>query len=323
MLKNPSPPTGNRRFRHVICMLTLHTNSLIQIFRTIINQHLQERRNLKAPSATRKFKFWRSKRALALPLTFMILFVSTLGLIAVTYYFSVERVNAQSQNLKVSNAKQDMLALEQTVLAVVWQPGSARTLAVHDCGGRLNVEPSNGSLQVSVSDGHDIAATVYSQTTGQVRYELPYAESPDTGLYLRGDSRTVVNQSGALMSQLYVQSGDEYAELLLRYRPTVSCVATGSEDGKSVNVLRVYVVNLNSSDVFALYGQIPLKISCQSTQISAASFDVAYSLDRLTVTSVMDGVSGSVVVPVSSTAEGAVVNVEVVECNISIERCVM
>lgn len=266
-------------------------------------------------------RFFRSRWALALPATFLVLFVSTLGLISVTYYFAVEKVNARSQSLKVSVAKQDFLAIDEGVLAVVWLPGSARTLEVSDCGGKLCVDPESGLLYIGVSDGGDINQTVFAQTVGQVTYQLPYSESADTGLYLKGDSRAVVNQSGSLISQVSVQQGVEHPELLLRYRPVVSSFALGTEGNRSVNVVRVYVVNLNSSEAVALYGRVPLKISCSSTTVTTITYTVSYKLDSLTVTSFLGGSSWQVKVPISSTDAGAVVNVEVVESNIKIERC--
>ena len=44
-------------------------------------------------------RFLHSRAALALPVTFLILFVSTLSIISFTYAFSVERVNSQGQTL--------------------------------------------------------------------------------------------------------------------------------------------------------------------------------------------------------------------------------
>ncbi|MCX8150825.1 MAG: hypothetical protein N3D85_04930 [Candidatus Bathyarchaeota archaeon] len=266
-------------------------------------------------------RVFKSKKALALPATFLILFVSTLGLISVTYYFAVEKVNARSQSLKVSTAKQDFLAVDDCVLAVAWQPGSVRTLELGDSGGKLCVEPSRGTLFIRVTGGQDINQTVFAQTVGYVVYQLPYSESPDTGLYLKGDSRSIVNQSGSLLSQVSIQHGVEHPELLLRYRPLVSSIASGAGGSLPVNVVRIYVVNLNSSENIALYGRIPLKISCYSNKIITTTYTVSYKLTCLTVNSFLDESSGQVTVPISSSEGGAVINVEVVESNVKIERC--
>jgi hypothetical protein len=285
---------------------------------------MERRKGLKKKTRIQMLaKFSRSRRALAIPVTFLILFVSTLGLISITYYFAVEKVNARSQTLKISTAKQDFMSLDENLLSVVGQPGSARKLEVADSGGKLNVQPYNNSLTISVTDNRDINETIFNETTGQITYELPFSESPETGLFLKGDSRTIANQSGSLTTQLGIKNGAEHAEILLRYRPTVSCAVVGVENGRSVNTVRIYVVNLNASESITLYGKVPLRISCESTQITSTTYTLSYSPEKLFVTSILDGTSGSVTLPISSTAEGAVIKVEVVQCNVKIARCVM
>jgi hypothetical protein len=285
---------------------------------------MEKRKGLKKKSRIQMLtKFSRSRRALAIPVTYLILFVSTLGLISITYYFAVEKVNARSQTLKISTAKQDFMSLDENLLSVVGQPGSARKLEVADSGGKLNVQPSNSSIEIKIAYNSSTSSTVFNGAIGQIIYELPYVDSPDTGLYLKGDSRTVTNQSGSLTTQLGIRNGAEHAEILLRYRPTVSCAVVGVENGRSVNTVRIYVVNLNASESITLYGKVPLRISCESTQITSTTYTLSYSPEKLFVTSILDGTSGSVTLPISSTAQGAVIKVEVVQCNVKIARCVM
>jgi len=245
-----------------------------------------------------------------------------LGMISITYYFAVEKINTRGATLKITTARQDMLSFSETLLAVIGQSGSARTVEFSDSGGEVNVQPSNNSLIINITDNQDIAATVFNETTGQVLYELPYSESPDTGLFLKGDSRTITNQSGSAITQLYIRSGAEHPEIVLHYRPAVSYTTAGMEDNKVVNNLRIYIVNLNSSEVIALFGKVPLKISCVSTQITTTTYDLSYEPETLLVTSILDGVSGQVSIPVASTANGAIINVEVVLCDVKIERWV-
>jgi hypothetical protein len=252
----------------------------------------------------------------------MILFVSMLGVVSITYYFAVEKVNTRSTALKISTAKQDMMSFEETLRSTLWQPGSARTFEFADSGGKVNVEPAANSLVINVTDNQNITATIFNETIGQVTYELPYSESPETGLFLRGDSRTIVNQSGSVITQLYIRRGAEHPEILLRYRPTVSYTSAGLENDKAVTNLRIYVVNLNTSDAISMFGKVPLKISCVTTQITTVPYDLSYEPETLLVTSVLDGVVGQVSVPVSSTASGAIINVETVLCNVTIQRWV-
>jgi hypothetical protein len=306
-------------FYSVICTLLIHTNNLIRSF----NDFLRKRVTKETKKLIANLDKWcRSRSALAIPATFLILFVSMLGIVSITYYFAIEKVNTRSTTLKIVTAKQDMLAFDETLRSTLWQPGSARTFEFADSGGELNVQPSANSLIINVTDNQNIAATVFNETVGQVMYELPYSETPDTGLFLEGDSRTITNQSGSVITQLYIRSGAEHPEILLRYRPTTSYTTAGIENDKAVTNLRVYVVNLNSSDAIAMSGKVPLKMSCVTTQITTTTYDLAYEPETLLITSVLDGVDGQVSIPVSSTASGAIINVETVLCNVTIQRWV-
>jgi hypothetical protein len=278
---------------------------------------------LKDRQKTKFAKLRLNKKALAIPVTFMILFVSMLGVISITYYLAVEKVNTRSTTLKVATAKQDMLSLDDAVMQVLGQPGSARTFEFEDSGGQLNVQPDVNNLSINVTDGGEIEATVFNEITGQVSYELPYSGSPDTGLFLKGDSRSIVSQSGSVMTQLYIARGVTHPEIRLQYRPTVSYTTAGTENGKTVNNIRVYILNLNTSDVIALYGKLPLKISCVTTQITTTTFDVSYEPESLTITAGLDAATGQVTIPVSSTSSGAIINVETVLCNVRIQRGLM
>jgi len=306
-------------FYSVICTLLIHTNNLIRSAEDFLSKWaMEETRKL----ITNLNKWRRSRRALAVPATFLILFVSMLGVVSITYYFAIEKVNTRSTALKISTAKQDMLSFDETLRSTLWQPGSARTFEFADSGGELNVQPSANSLIINVTDNQNITATVFNETIGQVMYELPYSESPDTGLFLEGDSRTITNQSGSVITQLYIRSGAEHPEILLRYRPTTSYATAGVENGKAVTNLRIYVVNLNQSDAIAMFGKVPLKMACVTTQITTTTYDLSYEPETLLVTSVLDGAVGQISIPVSSTASGAIINVETVLCNVTIQRWV-
>jgi hypothetical protein len=264
----------------------------------------------------------RSHKAIAIPVTFLILFVSMLGVISVTYYFAIERVNAGSQVLKVSMAKQNMNSLDDNVLSVLWQPGSSRTMEFGDCGGRLNVQPSSNSLVINITDNNEVTDTIFNANVGQTIYELPYSESADTGLYLKGDSRVIVNQTGSVITQLYIRNGLKHPEILLCYRIVASSTTSGIESNKTVNNLRIYLVDLNSSQDIGIMGQIPLRISCNNIENTVTTYNISYQPTALTVAASLDGIQGQVSIPISSTAYGAIINVELVVCDIKIERWV-
>ncbi len=263
-----------------------------------------------------------SRRALAIPVTFLILLVSMLGVISITYYFAVERVNAGSQVLKVSMAKQAMNSLDEAVLSVLWQPGSSRTMEFGDFGGQLDVQPLSNWLVVNITDNNGVADTIFNSSVGEAAYELPYSESADTGLYLKGDSRVLVNQSGSPVTQLYIRNGAEHPEVLLRYRLVASSTTSGRENNQTVNDLRIYIVNLNASQNIELMGEVPLRISCSGVETTVKTYNVTYQSTALTVVASLDGVQGQVTIPISSDTNGAIINVELVVCNVTIERWV-
>jgi hypothetical protein len=97
-------------------------------------------------------------------------------------------------------------------------------------------------------------------------------------------------------------------------------VAAGLENGKPINNIRIYIVNLNSSSVIAQQGDIPLQISCVNAQLESRNYDVSYGVGSLTLTSIFNDVRGNVSVPISSTSAGAIVHIETVVSNISIQR---
>jgi hypothetical protein len=265
-------------------------------------------------------RFLHSKAALALPVTFLILLVSTLGIISVTYAFSVGRVNSQGQALKVSTAKQNLLGLDDAVLSTLWQLGSSSTFDLTDSGGQINIQPNNNVLTINISDSSGIKETVFNASIGRIIYELPSSQSSQMGLYIKGDCRTITNQSGSLTSQMCIQNGVEHPEIQLRYRPSVTSAVAGSENGKVVNNIRIYIVNLNASSSIALYGELPLQISCTNTQLLSKNYELSTETGQLIVTSILDGNSGTVSIPISSSSQGAVLHIETVISNVSIQR---
>lgn len=256
---------------------------------------------------------------MAIPLTFLILFVSTLGIIAVTYYYAIERIDTRSQTLKVSMAKQSMGSFDEAVLSVLWQSGSSQTLEIDDCGGRLKVQPSTNLLIVNVTDNDSISDTIYDGNVGQVIYELPYSETSETGLFLKGNPQSIVNQSSAVVTQLYIRHGTEHSEILLRYRPIASSATYETEDNKTINNLRIYVVNLNSSQNIESTGKIPLKFSCTEVEDTTTTYNVTHQVNALIVSASLDGVQGQVSVPITSNSGGAIINVELIVCEVKIE----
>ena len=257
-----------------------------------------------------------------MPVTFLILLSSTLSIVMVTYYFSVERLNSQSQDLQVSASKQNLVSLDNVILSTMGQPGSSETFDLSDSGGLISIQPSTNVLTVTANDNSSIDETIFNASIGQLTYELPSSSSMETGVYLEGDSQTITNQSGASSSQLFITETLQGPEIQLQYRPTVTYVVCGLHNGQAVTNIRIYLVNLNSSDPINSQGELPLQISCTSTQLTTQTYDVSSQSESLTITSALNGASGSVSIPMATTSLGAQINVETVISNVSIQRWV-
>jgi hypothetical protein len=264
-------------------------------------------------------KFWLSKKGMAIPVTFLILFVSLSFIISLTYYFAVSRVNSRSQLLKVSAAKQNMFSLEDSIAAIAWSPGSSKVHSFDDYGGNFVVEPEAKSLLINVTD-NSFYDVVFNSPVGKAVYELPSSESMFSTVFLEGDNRVVVNQSTSTMTQLYESEGTESPEITLSYRPLVSSTEIGSSDGKPLNNLRIYILNLNSSESLTFQGSFYLRINCVNVTSSLRSYNFSYPITSLTVKVTLDGVDGEVSLPISSNAGGALVNLEIVTCEIQLQK---
>ncbi len=70
----------------------------------------------------------------------------------------------------------------------------------------------------------------------------------------------------------------------------------------------------------SLQGELPLQISCTDTQIESKNYVVSNAFGNIAITSVLNGEQGSVSVPISSTTQGAIIHIETVISNVSIQR---
>lgn len=256
---------------------------------------------------------------MAIPVTFLLLFVSLMLIITATYYFAVTQISARGQLLNFYAAKQSMISLEETISNVLWSPGASQTYSLEDFGGNFNATSTSNALLINIS-GSNFTHTIFNSPVGQAVYELSTAEPGSSGLYLKGDSRTIVNSSTSTMTQLRIITGEDSQEIVLSYRPLASSTVTGSSAGKPVNTVRVYVICINLSQSLALQGGFYLKAECLSVVSDTVSYNFSYQISSLQVRAVLDGADGVVFLPVSSSPSGAIVNVETLVCNVQLQN---
>jgi hypothetical protein len=268
-------------------------------------------------------KFLLSKRALAIPVTYLILFVSLMAVISATYSYAIVKINARGALLKVSVAKQNMQTLDDAVHSVSWSFGASQVVYIDDAGGVFQTKPTAKKLAINFTDGQSFSYIVFNSPIGKAFYELESSEFNDDGLFVRGDSRAVINQSASNMAQLYFGTGNDAKELTLCYRPSATAAFIGTSNGKPLNLIRVYIINLNSSENLMLREKFYLKATAVSVTTFTRQYDFNVSVSSLALKAIFDGTLSTVWLPVSSSVEGAIVNLEIVVCNVKIQRVVM
>jgi len=261
---------------------------------------------------------WESKTGIAVPVTFLMLFVSLTLIISVTYYFAVTKINVDSQGLKVSAAKQRMLSLADTIQSITWSPGSYEIYEFEDLGGKFKVDPTAKRLVMNLTD-NSFYDVFFNTSIGRVAYELPPSEDSNDYVFLRGDSRAVVNQSSSTMTQLYILMGATSPEITLSYRPLAGSTVVEPGNEKPTNNLRIYVINLNSSQTMTMQGKFRLKTMCVNVTSTWKNYDFSNQLTVLTLKVSLSEAARTVSLPISSGVNGALVNLETVICNIMIQ----
>lgn len=285
---------------------------------------MQERR-LSKTLRTERFKkklrkLFQSKKALAIPVTYLILFVSLMAIISVTYTFAVVKISARGALLKASVAKQNIQVLDDAVRSVAWSFGASEVFYMDDCGGTFQTEPTAKNLLINFTDEQSFYDIVFNSSVGKASYELEPSESNDDGLFIRGDDRAIINQSAFTMTQLYFAAGEDTKELVLCYRPSATAAPIGASNGKPLNLIRIHIINLNSSQNLMLEEKFYLKVTSINVTTTTSQHELNQPVSSLALKTVFDGTISTVWLPISSNAQGAVVNVEIVICNVKIQR---
>jgi hypothetical protein len=264
-------------------------------------------------------KFLKSKKALAIPVTYLILFASLMAVISATYSFAIAKISAKGNLLKTSIAKQNMQAIDDTVHSVLWSPGASNVVYMDDCGGVFHTSPTAKNLIINFTDDQTFHDIVFNSSIGKVFYEVEPSELNDDGFFVRGDSRAIVSQSTSTMTQLYFSAGDNSKELTLCYRPSANAAFISIVDEKPLNLIRVYVINFNSSQNLVLREKFYLKVTAVNVVTATKQYEFNSSLSSLALKTAFDGTLSSVWLPVVSNANGTIVNLEIVVCNIKIQ----
>jgi hypothetical protein len=280
---------------------------------------MQERR-LSKLYTEELMKFLKSKKALAIPVTYLVLFVSLVAVISATYSFAVVKISSRGAQLKASVAKQNMQVLDDAVRSVAWSFGASEVVYMDDCGSVFQTEPVAKSLMINFTDGISFNDIVFNSSVGKIFYEIESSEINNDGLFIRGDESAIINRSVFTITQLYFSTGDDAKELTLCYRPSATAMPMGASNGKPLNLIRIYVINLNSSQSLTLREKFYLKITAVNVSTVTRQCDFNVSVSSLALKAVFDGTTSTVWLPITSNEEGAIVNLEAVVCNVKIQK---
>lgn len=261
-------------------------------------------------------------RGLATPVSTLIIFFSLTSASIVVYAYSINKIGSKTDELKLFAAEEKMLDLESAISSASWSVGSSRVLAFSDYGGELILNPSGNHLTLSVAI-NESSHVLFNSSTGLIVYELSFALANHVDTWLLGDRRAIVNVSSVHQAQVRIEPGLERQELIAGYRPVASSSLGGSLDGRGLNNIRIYVINLNSSQAFTLEGELYLRILCENVDVLFYTYNVTSSVSSISILSELDASDYSVVIPLTSGPSGSTVRIEVVICQIAIEKVIV
>lgn len=272
------------------------------------------------PSKRQLKGFLKSKRALAIPVTYLLLFVSLMAIISMTYSFAVVKINSRGALLRASVAKQNMQFLDDAVHSVAWSFSASEVVYMDNCGGIFKTENTAKNLALNFTDEQTFYSVLFNSPVGRMYYKLDDSEFNEDGSYIRGDDRAVINQTAFTMTQLYVMTADDAKQLVLSYRPLATAAAIGTSGGKPLNLIRINVINVNSSANLSQQEKFYLKVTSVNVTTTKTRYEFNQSVSSLAIKSAFDGKETTVWLPISSISDGVVVDVEIDVCYITIQR---
>lgn len=271
------------------------------------------------PMTSRPSRMFGSRRGLAAPVSMLIILFSLTLVSTVVYSISMKQIGNRKEDLKLLAAEEKMLSMEEAISAVAWSPGGSRTLVFSNYGGQLRVEPDENHLTLTIAMGNT-TVTVFDSDTGRFVYELPSTVVGHYGVWLRGDSRSIVNRSSAYQAQMVVEKGNSYEELVAGYRPLASSSEGNLVLDRRVNNVRIYVVNLNASQPLQSSGEFHMRVVCFNVLSQAHSYNLSSSVTTLVLTAVLGDDEDAIVVPLIVGPSGSTVKLEVVVSSVVIEE---
>jgi len=260
----------------------------------------------------------RASKGLATPVSLSVLLFSFTILTVATYYFAMSSVNSKMGRLNYAAAKEDMLILENSISSVAWSPGSSMIKYFKGYGGEFETKPDMRRLAINITFGSSYDV-VFNSSIGYIRYEMPSSDLGEVDQFLRGDERTVINQSFLEPAKMYIRNSGDDQEIYLGYRPLAVSFLDTSENN-TVNVVRIFLINLNSSESLLFTGSFRLRIRCVNVTTETQSYNFTGEVPFAVVKVTVEGDEGTVYLPLSSSGGFTLVRTEVLVCNVRLEE---
>jgi hypothetical protein len=206
-----------------------------------------------------------------------------------------------------------MLTLDQSILSVARSPGTTLLQSFESHGQRFRIKPDERRMIINVTFG-DRAETVYNSSNGCIEYELSSSDLVESSPFLNGDDRLIVDKNYYGMSQLFVTSGVNGREIYLGYRPIVTSYI--ETDLNQTSILRIYLVNMNSSQSLELQDNFRVKISSTDTICQIRSIVSSSPITDVSVIATIGEVSEEVNLPSSTVLDSTIIRIETVIFNV-------
>jgi hypothetical protein len=260
----------------------------------------------------------KARKGLVTPITLTFLLFSFTLLTVATYYFAMSSVNSKAARLNYAAVKQDMLMLENTINSVAWSPSSSVVQDFQQYGGEFVTEPEMRRITMNLTLG-STSDIIFNTSIGYVRYTLPSSDYNEANPFLVGGDEPIINRSFQSTAQMYISTNGDNQEIYLGYRPLAISFLDTSETG-TVNVVRIFVINLNSSERLQFTGNFCLRIRCVNVTTDTRNYNLTGEISYAQIKVTAEGSEGTVFLPLSSVGGSTVVRVEMLVCNIMLEE---
>jgi hypothetical protein len=254
---------------------------------------------------------------LATPVSFILILFSLTIVSTIAYNYSLNQIKHRGEDLKIIAIEDKMLDLEETISDISWSSGASRTLMFANYGGSFKVDNSSNHLELNITiDEADY--TLFDSNIGGFLYELPSINVINYGKWIKGDSRVIVNQSSAYQVSMKIEPSSEKQELKAQYRPLIVSSVGSLTDERRLNIIRIYIINLNTSEGIYTSGEFRIKVDCIDVNSHLYNYILDSSETYITFTVNLAGKLGNLIVPLTIGEAGSIVRLEVLTNQISI-----